>query len=162
MNAKSHVDTKTAHRRSFRLRDLDDLRAEVKTLCEASHVRQTGNWTLAQALDHIACLMEGSLDGVSAKAPLWLRMMSPLFRSKALNTGMDPGIKLTGAMEAALPPDDVSLEAARKRIENVFTRIRDGERMTHPSPVFGKMTHEDWTNFHCRHAELHLSFHHPQ
>ena len=35
------------------------------------------------------------------------------------------------------------------------------QRMKHPSPVLGKLSHEQWEQLHCRHAELHLSFLHP-
>jgi hypothetical protein len=31
-----------------------------------------------------------------------------------------------------------------------------------PSPVFGKMTREEWDQLHLRHAELHLSFFVPE
>jgi hypothetical protein len=30
--------------------------------------------------------------------------------------------------------------------------------MTARHPVLGKLTHEEWTQLHLRHAELHLSF----
>lgn len=162
MNTTTPINTKTAQRRKLRFNSLDDVRNEINSLCANTDIRTTGNWTLAMAIDHLAGIMEGSLDGISAKAPLWLRLMSPLFRKKALHTGMDPGIPLTGKMRAILPPDDVTLDAARQRMNRVFARFDAGEKMTHRSPVFGKMTNEDWTNLHCRHAELHLSFMHPQ
>ena len=41
-----------------------------------------------------------------------------------------------------------------------MARIEGGERMSKPSPVFGPMTHEEWEQLHCRHAELHFSFIH--
>jgi hypothetical protein len=38
------------------------------------------------------------------------------------------------------------------------SRIDMGERMKQPSPVEGRITHEQWCYFHLRHAEVHLSF----
>lgn len=33
--------------------------------------------------------------------------------------------------------------------------------MKHPSPLFGPLTNDAWIQAHCRHAELHHSFIHP-
>lgn len=154
------VDTRKAQRRKLRFNSLNDLRAEIERLANGD-VRTSGNWTLAQAIDHLAAIIEGSLDGIPAQAPWFIRMMSPLFRKKALHTGIDPGIKLSGEMKAVLPPDDVTLDKALARMNRVFQRLDSGEQMQQPSPVFGRMTHEDWSNLHMRHAELHLSFMHP-
>jgi len=162
MNTTAPINTKTADRRKLRFNSLDDVRREINSLCANADMRTTGNWTLAQAIDHLCTVMEGSLDGIPAQAPWFIRMMSPLFRKKALHTGIDPGIPLTGKMRTILPPDDVTLDAARQRMNCIFARFDAGEKMTQRSPVFGKMTNQDWTNLHCRHAELHLSFMHPQ
>ena len=158
--ATQPVDTKTAERRTLRFNSLAELKAEIERLA-GSEVRTTGNWSLAQAIDHLAAIMEGSLDGIPAKAPLLIRLMSPLFRNKALHKGMDPGIKLPSSMKDILPPPDITIEKALARINRAFERLDRGEQMTQPSPVFGKMTHEDWCNLHMRHGELHLSFMHP-
>ena len=32
------------------------------------------------------------------------------------------------------------------------------ERFTHDSPIFGKLTHEQWITLNAGHATLHLSF----
>ncbi len=154
------VDTKKAERRSLRFDSLADVKAEVDRLA-AGAVRPTGNWTLAQAIDHLAAIVEGSLDGIPARAPWFIRMLSPLFRKKALNVGIDPGIQLTGDMTIVLPRDAVTLDAAMARMNRVFQRLNGGEQMAQPSPVFGRMTHEEWSKLHMRHAELHLSFMHP-
>jgi hypothetical protein len=34
--------------------------------------------------------------------------------------------------------------------------------MTATSPVLGRLSHEQWVQFHCRHAEMHFSFMHPE
>ncbi len=36
------------------------------------------------------------------------------------------------------------------------------EPQRYPSPVFGKMTKEEWDQLHLRHAEMHLSFYVPE
>lgn len=154
------VDTKKAERRKLHFNSLAELKAEIDRLA-SGEVRTTGNWTLAQAIDHLAAIFEGSLDGIPAKAPWFVRMLAPTFRNRALHKGIDPGIKLSGDMLRVLPPDNVTLDNATARMNRVFQRLDKGEKMQQPSPVFGKMTHEDWSNLHMRHAELHLSFMHP-
>ncbi len=156
----SPIDTKKAQRRPLRFNSLAEMKAEIDRLA-AGNVRTTGNWTLAQAIDHLATVIEGSLDGIPAKAPWFVRMLSPLFRNHALHKGIDPGIELTGRMRAILPRDDVTLADATARMNRIFARLNEGEKMLEPSPVFGRMTHDDWINLHLRHAELHLSFMHP-
>jgi hypothetical protein len=37
-------------------------------------------------------------------------------------------------------------------------RIEIGERMEQPSPVEGRITHDQWRYFQLRHVELHLRF----
>ena len=156
----SPVDTRKARRRTLRFNSLDELKAEIDRLA-SGNVRTTGNWSLAQAIDHLAAVIEGSLDGAPAQAPWFVRLLSPLFRRRALHRRIDPGIPLTGRMRAILPRDDVTLDEAMSRMNRVLARLDSGESMTQRSPVFGTMTHEDWNNLHLRHAELHLSFMHP-
>ncbi len=158
--AAGQVDTKKAQRRPLRFNSLDDVRAEIDRLASCE-VRSTGNWTPAQAIDHLAAIIEGSLDGIPAQAPWFVRLLAPTFRNKALHQGIQPGIKLSGDMLRVMPSDDVTIDKAMARINRIFERLDRGEKMLQPSPVFGRMTHEDWCNLHMRHAELHLSFHHP-
>jgi len=158
--ATSPVDTKKAQRRQLRFDSLAEMKAEIDRLA-AGNVRTTGNWSLAQAIDHLATIIEGSLDGIPASAPWFIRLLSPLFRNHALHKGIDPGIRLTGKMRVILPRDDVTLDEAMSRMNRVFARLGSGERMNQRSPVFGAMTHDDWTLLHLRHGELHFSFIHP-
>lgn len=44
------------------------------------------------------------------------------------------------------------------RLRRQIQRVQDGERFTQASPIFGKLSHEQWVNLHLKHAELHLGF----
>ena len=57
--------------------------------------------------------------------------------------------------------EDVTWEDAMKRLRTEVGRARDAGRMTRPSPILGRMSHNDWVRLPCRHAELHFSFMHP-
>jgi hypothetical protein len=59
-----------------------------------------------------------------------------------------------------VPDEDVTWEQALSELRETIDKAkRDG--MTHPSPVLGRMSNDDWVSLHCRHAELHFSFLHP-
>lgn len=148
-------------RRSLRFGRMSDIRADVEMLDAAPSIRTTGNWTAAQNVDHVAALIEGSLDGIPVRGPLWMRMMGKLVRSSALNKPMRPGFKLPKAMREFGPSEDVTWEQALGRLRAVVERIENGARMEEPSPFLGELSHEEWEQLHCRHAELHLSFLHP-
>ncbi len=56
-----------------------------------------------------------------------------------------------------MPPADVTWEDAVEHLRTIISRAKD-EGMTGRSPVFGQLTHDEWVQMHCRHAELHFSF----
>lgn len=153
------------NRRPLRFGRLDDIVRDLEVLnnrVEAGgKVHASGNWTPGQVVDHVAKMIVFSLDGFppDAKPTLLVRAILRMLKSSALIKPMKPGIRLKGKMAAALGPDpDVTWGQAMTRLRNVTERVRGGERMTHSSPAFGAMAHEEWIQLHCRHAELHLSF----
>ncbi|MEM9295854.1 MAG: hypothetical protein AAGA57_08630, partial [Planctomycetota bacterium] len=61
----------------------------------------------------------------------------------------------------ALEPDDASLEEAVQRLRDAVSLARE-KTMTAASPLAGKLDDPTWEKLHCRHAELHFSFAHPE
>ena len=60
-------------------------------------------------------------------------------------------------MAADLLPPPTSTEEGRQSLRQALRRLlTETNRAVHP--LFGPMTVEEWTQLHCRHAELHLSF----
>ncbi len=152
--------SKVSDRRTLSFQSLDDILADAEALA-AGDIRTMGNWTSGQIVDHVAALIELSIDGFTMKAPLPLRIFGRLMRNMALNKPMRPGFKMPKKFAAMAPRPDVQWDAALARLRSVGQRVRDGEQMQHPSPMLGRMSHEDWVKLHCRHAELHFSFMHP-
>ena len=151
--------SKVTDRRTLRFARITDLTEDVDKLCEAGSVRSTGNWTPAQIVTHVTSLIRMSIDDFTFKAPLVLRIIGPMIRSRVLNRPMGAGINLRGGAAAALIPDpSVTWEHAVAELHKQVERIESGTRMTRPSPIFGKLEHEEWTQLHCRHAEMHFSF----
>ena len=155
------VSTKTADRRELRFGRLSDIERDVDLLDAAASIRNTGNWSPGQVLEHVTMFIEYSLDGFPFKAPALLRVLGPMMRDRVLLRPMKPGFKSPRTMHAAVPEADVSWERALSRFRKSMERIDGGDRMTHRSPVFGELNHEQWCQMHCRHAELHFSFLHP-
>jgi hypothetical protein len=80
-----------------------------------------------------------------------------MLKGRFLRNKMSPGFKLPKDVEAGFFPAATSPKEALERLQEAVGRLQN-ERMTTRHPVLGKMTHEEWTRLHLRHAELHLSF----
>jgi hypothetical protein len=153
----SVVDTKrVTDRRELSFSTMDDLLADVEGL--GAEPMAAGNWTPGQVVEHVTILIESSLDGFTFKAPLPLRIFARLARGRFLSKTLPAGVKLPANASALMPSDDVTWDDAVARLRRATERIRGGDRMTHPSPLFGALSHEQWVDLHCRHAEMHLSF----
>ncbi len=152
------VDTKTVPgRRELTFASLDEVVADAETLVASSNTKMLGNWPLSQLLTHLATAIKGSIDGYSAKAPWLIRLVGPLMKRRFLRHKMSPGFKLPKEVEVGFFPAAASPQKALEELRAVVGRTQN-ERMTARHPILGKMTHEDWTQLHLRHAELHLSF----
>src|SRR5688572_14560262 len=93
--------TTTDERRKLRFATIDDALAEAERLAAAERegrVRQLGNWSLGQILNHLATWAEFAHCGYppSVRAPLPVRMILRLVRNKILTQGMMPGINIRG------------------------------------------------------------------
>jgi hypothetical protein len=153
------IDTaKVTNRRTLHFNDLDEIQADVEQLAKG-RIRTLGNWTPGQLLSHLARLMNKSIDGFEAGPPWFIRLMGPLFfKPWVLNKGMAPGFQLKGKMaEELLCPATTPLEQGLDEFRRAVTRLK-ASAVRAPSPFLGKLTMDEWTRLHCRHAELHLSF----
>ena len=152
------INTKRVeHRRHLRFESLDDILDDARHLA-SSDVDCLGNWTLGMALGHLARTMHASIDGVSYRAPGWMRLMARLMKHRFLTKPMPAGFQLPSKLaddflpaEATSPEDGVAAVAAG--IERLRTESR-----REPHPLFGQLSVDQWEQLHLRHAELHLSF----
>jgi len=153
---------KAEGRRELVFESFDDVLADLDRL-ESAHaqgaLRAIGNWRPGQVFDHLAKVIDASLDGFTFTAPLAIRLMSPLLRRRLLGTArpIPGGIRLRGGSVVMLP-DDVSFEDGLAHLRRSIGRVTTGERMTQRSPVFGRMTHSDWVTLHLKHCALHMGF----
>ena len=137
------------------LGDIEKLNAAEK---EGKTISATVNWTPAQIIEHVVYFVDCSIDGFEFKAPLVLRIFGKFARSPILNNPMKPGFKLPATMRMVIASPKSTWQDAVSHARKAILRVEAGKQMTKPSPLLGKMSHQDWVKLHCRHAEMHLSF----
>ena len=156
------VDTaKVAERRELKFSCMKDILDEIEYLDSGDPPQATGNWTPGQIVEHVTKVIDYSIDGFPVrKASFWVRVLGRLVRKKALTDPMRSGIRFPARFAFLEPDRAISWEEAVEHLERTIPRL-DSERMNQRSPVLGKLSHEQWEQLHCRHAEMHFSFMQP-
>jgi len=159
------VDTaKVANRRLLHFDSIDQMLQEVDRLVaaeRAGRLVQLGNWTLGQVLGHLATWSEFSYTGVPLKPPFFIRWIVRFQKNKFLYKPMPSGVKIPGIEGGTLGIKPATLEEGLARFKSICQRLKT-EAPTAPSPIFGRMTHDESIALSLRHAELHLGFFVPQ
>jgi hypothetical protein len=155
------IDTaKVASRRKLRFNSLDEALAEAERLTTADRsgqLKQVGNWSLGQALNHIAGWAEFSYARCPLKTPFIIRLILWLRKRSFLYGPMPAGVRIPGVANGTLITELASVDAALSRFKTALQRLKT-EPPTHPSQALGKLTHEEAIALNLRHAELHLGF----
>ena len=144
-------------RRELHFNSLDEVVADAERLVASPSTKMLGNRPLGELLAHLAMGINGSMDGASFKIPWFIRLFAPLVKRRMLSNPMSAGFNLPKDAEATLYPPVASTQEGLQELRTAVNRLRT-EKMTAKNPVFGKLTPEEWTQLHLRHAELHLSF----
>ena len=144
-------------RRTLRFHSIDEVLAEAQRLAQTPGVIMLGNWTLGQALGHLAAAIHYSIDGGQVRVPWHLRLLGRLLKWIVLRK-MPSGYRLPpDAEKMGVPPPSLSTSEGLERLQRAIERLkREPHRSSHF--IFGRMNRREWDEFHCRHAELHLSF----
>ncbi len=159
------VNTKTAPRRELSFGSIDELGAELDRLeaaGAAGNLGHTGNWTPGEILDHLANFWTCTLDGFPpGKVPMPIRLLAQvLFKKKAV-TGSPPppGFKIPAKMDGAFSPrEGVTFEQGMEALRTCIMRTQNGDAYTPASPLFGKLTRDEWIRINLGHCAMHLSF----
>ncbi len=152
------VDKSQAARRELHFADLAAIARDVESVTAGPH-HTTGNWTSGQIVEHLAVMFRIANHGSTVKLPWPVRVMGRVLKAlKVHRRTIKPGLKLPPRVEREfVPPPGVELAAAKRHLLDEIA-VAQERPMSHPSPLFGRMSHADWVALHCRHAELHLSF----
>lgn len=158
------IDTKTVQgRRVLRFETLDAVLTDARACAGASGLRRLGNWTLGQALNHLAAWIDYPFLGYPAELvfPEEVRAKARAALPRLMASPMEPAERITdnaaGTLATEVVPDAVGLA----RLEAAVWRLRSGapdRPLPVPDPAFGVVTQHEWTQLNLRHAELHLSF----
>jgi len=163
--ASPPIDTaKVANRRILHFDTLDQMLAEVDRLVEAEkagRLKQLGNWTLGQTLNHLAVWMEYAYTPAPLKPPFFIRWILRLRRNSFIYKPMRAGVRIPGVPGGTLAIEPKPLDEALPRFGRVVERLKT-EAPTAPSPAVGPCTHEEGIALNLRHAELHLGFFLPE
>jgi len=152
--------------RRIEFRTWDDLLTELDRLeasDRAGRIERAGTWSPGQNAWHVSEFIRMSIDGFGFRAPLPLRLAASLIKGWAMGPKPIPrNIALRGPMARVIPHEPISTAAGFAALRAQIDRIeRGGEQCTHPSPLFGALTHDEWVRLHLKHAAHHLGMLHP-
>ncbi len=144
-------------RRELEFRNLDALIDHLQELRDHPYER-AGQWSLGQVCEHLRLFMINSMDGFGFRLPWLVRMAGPLLLGRTLRRRRIPeggrGPKPLMPPEASTLDDAAAVDAFIQTVE----RYRDHAQPLHPSPLFGRLTRDQWDQIHLIHAAHHLSF----
>src|SRR5262245_19534627 len=145
-----------AMRRTIRFSTLPEIVRDAETLLP--HHVTVGTWSFGQICEHLAKMMNGSIDGLDFQAPWFARwFIAPLVKNSMLTKPMSQGFQLPPNAKPILPCNSTSPESGLKQLKAAVERLQqEAPRALHP--FLGKLASEEWMQLHLRHAELHLSF----
>jgi hypothetical protein len=156
---------KVKDRRPLRFETFDEAIRDAEALAHGERIgklRATGNWTLGQALGHVAYWARAPFDGYppTPRMPLSLRLLMPLMKNRFLNKGLPTGARIPGVPGGTFGIEPMETDRGLAELRTAFDRM-SRQTPAEPSPVLGTLSHDDWIKLNLRHAELHQSFFHP-
>jgi Protein of unknown function (DUF1569) len=149
--------SKVQGRRELHFANLDEMLADAEMLAAAPRVKQLGNWTLGQALGHLANAMDMAVDGAKIRPPWLIGLMGRMFKKQVLKK-MGPGYNLPPNVAKDLIPLPSLTTAEGIVMFRTGVRRLKATPDRAPSPFLGRLTREESDRLQCSHAELHLSF----
>lgn len=149
-------ETDALKRRRLNHLNFDEVLADVERLRQEGYER-VGEWELGQIADHLAGTIHGSIHGFPFQMPwVFRRFYGPSAFKKILEVRrLKSGVKLP---PSARPPRDAPLAPAVERLASAIREFEahDGHLQEHP--MLGKLSKEDWRQFHLIHCSHHLGF----
>lgn len=160
------IDTrKVTDRRPLRFESLAAAIDDAERLAHAERrgtLRTTGNWTLGQAIGHLAFWARAPLEGYPgmSRAPWFIRLLVKPFKNWLINKKLPAGGRIPKVPGGTYGIDVLPTDEAMELLRTAFARL-ERESPQVPNVVLGPLTHDEWKKLNVRHAELHLSFFHP-
>lgn len=151
--------TKVQNRRTLHFNSFDEVLADARALAAAPSLKQLGNWTLGQALNHLAAWISYPYVGYPPDLiiPEEMKANARDIKHKLMYEPFTPGDRIPGPAAGTFGTEVVPTEVGLTRLESAAAHLRSGDPPI-PDPAFGKLTAHEWTLMNLRHADLHLSF----
>jgi len=157
----------TAHatdRRPLRFERIDDVLADIDRVVaadEAGTLRRSGNWSAGQTFGHLAGWINYGYEGFPMRVPWFIRLILRMKVKKYLREGLPAGTHIPKVPGGTYATEELDTATGAERLRAALERLKTEPARYH-SPAFGPMREEDRITGHLRHAELHLSFLHPE
>ncbi|MEW4452355.1 DUF1569 domain-containing protein [Bremerella sp. JC817] len=145
-------------RRQLHLQSFDEVLSEARSLSRVGYHR-VAKWSLGQICDHVSRFMDASIDGFPP-SPFYVPLIRPFARmahlGKILRNEHLPAKMPT--LSVFMPGEWAEDEKALPQLEAAIARILDPNVQFVPSPLFGKLTPEEWRKVHLWHCQHHLEY----
>lgn len=141
--------------RQLAFNDFPEVLAEVDRLHQQGWQKKTGQWDLAQTLNHLTYFMKGSLDGHPYHVP-WLfkflfgrMVLRGILKNKRMKDNAPTPQK-------PLPTPGGDEKTAIADFKETIQRFQAHQGELHASPFFGYLTPQQWRELHLIHCGHHL------
>jgi hypothetical protein len=148
-------------RRVLRFETLDEMLADARACAGAAGVRRVGNWTLGQAMNHLAAWIDYPFVGYPPELVFSEEVKARAAKAQIMSAPMRPGERIVEGPAGTLATEVATDEDGLARLEAAAARLGAGapvQTLPLEDPAFGVLTHHEWAEMSLRHAELHLSF----
>lgn len=155
------IDTsKVTDRRELRFDSVKEFLRDAEFLLQAERrgrLHRAGNWSLGQALGHLASWVNYAYEGYPVTPPWFIRMVCRLAKRRFLRTPLPRGFRMPGAEAGTYGIEEMSSEEGFALARQAFERLQNSPP-TAPNPLLGRLTPDEWLELHLKHAALHLGF----
>lgn len=126
-----------------------------------------GNWNLGQICEHLSDWMLYPIHGFPRSNILIAAMLfclrttagKRMFHTVSKTQRMKPG---QPTLPATVHRKDVAESQSVERLASAIRELGNFQGKLKPSPLFGKLTHEEYVSLHLAHCAHHLSFLEPR
>ncbi len=131
---------------------------EVSAAARAGRLTPLGNWSAGCVLGHLAAWIDYGFDGYPSRPPWYVKMVLRLMKSRFFGAAGSPaGVRISGAPAGTFAREELTVEEGERRFVLAWERLRAGPPPD-PHPIFGRLTHDQWSAMQLAHGRLHLSF----
>jgi len=147
--------------RDLTFANMTEVRRDVETLRRRGYTK-AGNWNLAQVCKHLGQWISFPVTGYPKNGPVMTFIIFMLRNTlgkrsgrEILRTGKFPSRWRT--LKITLPPPDTDEATSIRELEEAIVRWEQHHGEYIPSPLFGRLTREEWLRMQLIHCAHHLS-----